>query len=109
MIGKESKQNGNASLSEVLEILEDRKKERELTYEQQIAMEHAKKFVVAKVTEQKTKKALEALGIRSGQAVMSIINIMPKGEMLLKQILANERRTFTDEEVKRVLSIVNQK
>ncbi len=40
---------------------------------------------------------------------MSIINIMPKGEMLLKQILANERRTFTDEEVKRVLSIVNQK
>ncbi len=63
MIGKESKQNGYASLSEVLEILEDRKKERELTYEQQIAMEHAKKFVVAKVTEQKTKKALEALGI----------------------------------------------
>ncbi len=109
MIGKESTQNGNASLSEVLKILEDRKGERELTYEQQIAMEHAKKFVGAKAAEQKTRKSLDALGILSGQAVTSIINIMPKGEMLLKQILANEKRAFTDEEVKQVLSIVNQK
>ena len=109
MIGKDSKHNGNASLSEVLEILEKRKKERELTYEQQIALEHATKFVEGKGPETKTRKALEELGTLSQQTIVAILNIMPKGETLLKQILAGEKKAFTEEEVKKVLSIVNQK
>lgn len=109
MIGKDSKHNGYASMNEVLEILEARKKERELTYEQQIALEHVTKFVGSKSVEQKTRKALEELGTLSQQTIIAILNIMPKGETLLKQILAGERKAFTDEEVKKALSIVNQK
>ncbi|MCL4389318.1 hypothetical protein M1397_01750 [Candidatus Marsarchaeota archaeon] len=109
MIGKESKRISNASLSEVLEILEKRKKEKELTYEQQIALEHATKFAAGKPLEQKVRKALEALGYLSPATVMTISNVMPKSEMLLKQILTGEKRTFTDEETKKIISIVNQK
>ncbi len=108
MIGKNSKHNGHASLNEVLGILESRKKERELTYEQQIALEHATKFASGKGSEQGTKKALEALGTLSQQTIMMILNIMPKSEMLLKQILAVEKRSFTEEEVKKVLAIVKE-
>jgi DNA-directed RNA polymerase subunit F len=109
MIGKESKYISNASLSEVLEILEKRKKEKDLTYEQQVAYDHASKFAGSKSTEQKLKKGLEELGYLSPNAIVTILNLMPKSEMLLRQILASEKKTFADEDVKKILSIVNQK
>lgn len=109
MIGKESKHVSNASLSEVLEILEKRKKEKELTYEQQIAYEHASKFAGSKAAEQKVRKALEETGYLSPDTIITLLNIMPKSEMLLKQILASEKKTFADEDIKKILSIVNQK
>ena len=109
MIGKESKNTGRVSLSEALEILEARKKERELTYEQQIALEHASKFAASKGSEQKIKKALEELGTLSQQTVLAILNTMPKSEMLLKQILAGEKKAFTDAEIKKIAAIVNPK
>lgn len=109
MIGKEAKQAGSASLNEVLGILEERKKERELTYEQQIALEHAGKFVPVKASEQKARKALEALGTLTQQSLTCIINTMPRGEALLKQILAGEKRAFSDDEIKQMLSIINPK
>jgi DNA-directed RNA polymerase subunit F len=108
MIGKDSKRNGYVSLSEVLEILESRKKDKELTYEQQIAFEHATKFASAK-SDSKIRKGLQELGILSDQTVISILDVMPKNMALLKQILATEKRTFSDEEVKKVLSLINQK
>ena len=109
MIGKESKHTGHVSLNEVQEILEARKKERELTYEQQIALEHASKFAATKSQEQKAKKALEELGTLSQQTILAILSMMPKSEMLLKQILAGEKKTFTDAEIKKIVSIVNPK
>ncbi len=109
MIGKAAKNNGNASLSEVLDILESRKKEKELTYEQQIALEHATKFAAQKSHEQKIKKTLEELGLLSNHTILTLLNTMPKNVMLLKQILANEKKTFNEEEIKKILSIINPK
>ncbi len=109
MIGKESKNTGHVSLNEALEILEARKKERELTYEQQIALEHASKFATSKSSEQKTRKALEELGTLSQRTVLAILNTMPKSETLLKQILVGEKKAFTDAEIKKIMSIVNPK
>jgi DNA-directed RNA polymerase subunit F len=109
MIGKDSKHISNASLSDVLEILEKRKKEKELTYEQQVAYDHASRFAGSKAAEQKARKGLEELGYLSPEAIVTILNIMPKSEMLLRQILASEKKTFADEDVKKILSIVNQK
>ncbi len=109
MIGKDSKNNGHASLNEVLEILENRKKERELTYEQQIALEHATRFAATKAQEQKMRKALEETGLLSARTVLTIVTVMPKNETLLKQILSGEKRTFAEDEVKKLLAIVNPK
>ncbi len=109
MIGKESKNTGNVSLNEALGILEARKKERELTYEQQIALEHAEKFAATKTSEQKTRKALEDLGLVSRQTILAILNTMPKTEMLLKQILSGDKKSFADAEIKKIMAIVNPK
>jgi DNA-directed RNA polymerase subunit F len=109
MIGKESKHNGHVSLNQVRDILEERKKEKELTYEQQIALEHAEKFAPQKDSEHKVRKALDNLGTLSAQTVLLISNIMPKNEMLLRQILANEKRVFSEEEIKNIRSIIGQK
>ena len=94
MIGKGAGKEEQASLNEVLEILEERKKGKELTYEQQLAYDHVKKFASgAKAKEEKLKKALKEAGI-GDKAVIKVLDIMPKNIMTLKQILAHENRTF---------------
>ena len=109
MIGKESKHSGYVSLNRVIEILDERKKEKELTYEQQIAYEHATKFAPTTGAEQKVRKGLEGLGVLGESTIVAIVTAMPMNEMLLKRILAGENKAFTEEEVKSILSITNPK
>ncbi len=105
MIGRESKQTRLAALYEVVDILEERKKGRELTYEQQIALEHAKKL--AKGTEQskKARNELEKLGSLSEKSVIKILEVMPKDAMLLRQVLAQEGKVFSEEQIAKILAI----
>ena len=48
-------------INTVIEILEERKKDGDFTYQQQIALEHSEKFAQTKAHTEKMKKALEAL------------------------------------------------
>jgi DNA-directed RNA polymerase subunit F len=108
MIGKGAEHEEPASLNEVLEILEQRKKDRELTYEQQLAYEHVKKFASGgKAKEEKLKKALKEAGL-GDRAVMKVLDIMPKNIMTLKQILAHENRTFDDAELAKILASIKE-
>ena len=108
MIGKEVKGEEQVSLSKVKEILEERKKGKELTYEQQLAYEHAKKFsTIEGAKEQKLVKALLAAGI-SEAAAMKVTDIMPKNVFTLRQMLMKENRTFTDEEVNKILALIKE-
>jgi DNA-directed RNA polymerase subunit F len=96
-----------ASTIDVLEILEKEKAEH--TYEQQLAYDHAKKFAISEAKAKKIKKALDELGILNSESETTIIDIMPKNLMTLRQILAHERKSFSDEEVNKILSIVKEK
>jgi DNA-directed RNA polymerase subunit F len=109
MLGKEVKESKAVSINEVVEILESRKKSSELTYEQQIALEHAKKFVQSTARAEKLNKALDALGILSLKGILKVIEIMPKNAMLLKQILVQEKKTFTEEDISKILAIIREK
>ncbi len=104
MIGKGIEGEELASLNEVKEILEDRKKEKELTYEQQLAYDHAKKFA-ADAKQEKLRKALVDQGL-SDRAAVKAMDIMPKNAMTLKQILSHENKTFSDEEVNAILAVL---
>ena len=99
MIGKEQKTQRLATISEALDVLEDRKKLGELGYEQQLAYEHAKKFSKLSVSNSnKLVNELKKLGISERVAVM-ITNVMPTELIQLKQILAMLKLKESEEKV----------
>ncbi len=105
MIGHESKQTGLASIYDVSRILEERKKGKDLTYEQQLALEHASKLVKEGERPKKIKSELEKLGILSERSVIKLLEIMPKNTVLLKQVIMQEGKVFSEEELAKILAI----
>ncbi|MGB9703314.1 MAG: RNA polymerase Rpb4 family protein [Candidatus Micrarchaeia archaeon] len=109
MIGKSILNKKIVLIQEALEILENRKKESELGYEQELAYEHAKKF--SKLTKEKAEKLITQLGeIKklSDEAKIKIVEILPKNEDTIRQILANEVYTLNEEEIKKIMEIINE-
>ena len=108
MIGKKTENEDATPLNEVRRVLEERKKDGELTYEQQLAYEHAKKFAgLEKAKEEKFKKELVDAGM-SPRTAVKVMDIMPKGAMTLRQILAHENRTYTDDEIAKILAVIKE-
>ena len=87
MIGKEAGEGESVSLSRVKEILEDRKKGKELTYEQQLAYEHAKKF--ASLEGAKETKLRKMLQLKS----ILFKNIKNIGDVVLVSATGQGQRT----------------
>ena len=92
-------------------LLESKEKEskRELGYEQKNALEHLRKF--SKLSEKKAKDMLEELGkierLKERQKI-SIVNMLPHDMDDLKVLFANEVVTLSDEDKKKILSIVKK-
>ncbi len=107
MIGKGIEAEEDVSLNEVKSIIEERKKGKELTYEQQLAYDHAKKFTTGEKKDDKLKKALSELGL-GAKTIVKIIDIMPKNALTLKQILVHENKTFDDAEVAKILASIKE-
>lgn len=106
MMGRSGEMNRVATIPEVLDILEERKKGGELGYEQQLAYEHVKKFSkLTKAKAEKLRKELEGLGLSEKLCVM-IVDIMPTEMMQLKQIAANEKRGVDEAVLKKVMEVV---
>ncbi len=108
MIGKDAREKGPVSLHSVYKILEERRKHKDPTYEQQAALEHAGKFKMSEQQYEKARKKLEALGTLKEETVMKLIDIKPKNEWLLKHVLSHEGRSFTPEELQSVLAAVKE-
>lgn len=96
-------------MSDLIEILNGRKKFGELTYEQLRSYEHAEKVVADKAKYAKAKHALEALGILEERTVIKLSELMPKNVMLVKQILVQEGKTFSEDQVAKIFSITSGK
>ncbi len=105
MIGKEIKEERPMPLSEVANILKRVAKEKELTYEQKRALEHATEF--GKIGAQKAKQAIEKLGelgIPPEYAVM-VINNIPYDEEDVK-IMLEDLKDVKKDTYKKVADIV---
>ncbi|MGC8651934.1 MAG: hypothetical protein ACP5UH_01640 [Candidatus Micrarchaeia archaeon] len=109
MIGKEVTGKRTATIDEVLDILEERKKSGELTYEQQLALEHTKKFAHQKQELGRVKKELAGMNMLKDDCIAKILEIMPNNVMLLKQILAGCRNTLDDDTVNKIFSVIKGK
>ncbi len=106
MIGKKQVSMKDVPLFEVKELLSERNKEGELTYEQQQAFEYAKKF--SKVTPSKGEKLLSELQAIDGlddDFITKAIDILPADINTAKLILYKGGAVVSDETLKQVVDI----
>lgn len=109
MIEKHVTSSRPATLAEVKEVLEDRKKEGELGFEQQTTLAYATKY--AKLSKKKATELMEELqkSNKVKPAVAAkIADILPKNSDQVRLIFANERYSLSAEEIKDVLKIVEK-
>ena len=105
MIGKGSKDKSSVTLTNAWDILEERRKMREATYEQQLALEHASKFKVESSVSERQRKVLEELAILKSDTITKLIDMQPGNEMLVRQVISIEKKAFGGEEVAKILAV----
>lgn len=105
----ETKGEKFVSWAEAKKSLEKKAKEKELGYEQKNALEHLRKF--SKISEKAMSemvgelKKIEKLRERH---IVSIVNMLPQDSDELRLLFANEIVTLSDEDKKKILSIVKK-
>ncbi len=97
------------SWSDAKKILEKKAKEKELGYEQKNALEHLRKF--SKLTQ----KAVADMGAELDKIERlkekhkaAIIDMLPQDDDELKMLFANEIVTVSDDDKKKIISIVKK-
>jgi len=109
MIGKRLINSEPVSLAEAKELIEARKKEGELSYEQNLTFEYAKKF--AKLSADDSRALMNELTqieqITKRHAV-EIIDTYPKNLDELRLIFSKEHFTLSDEQLQNILGILDK-
>ena len=97
------------SLAEVKNLLEKEAKKRELSYEQKLALEHAKHFAKLGVTKAK-QMADQLMKIERiiEPFAYKIVDILPMHPDEVRAIFAKERFTLEDKEIKKIIEIVEK-
>jgi len=109
MIGKRTNSTEPISLSDVKEILANRKKEGELSYEQNLTYEHCKKF--SKNTPKKTAELvteLMQLEKLDKEHAIALADIMPEKTEEVKLIFAKEHFVLGDEDLSVIIEVLNK-
>ncbi len=99
----------DVSMHEAKRILEERKKERDLVYDQKICLEYLDK--VAKLTPTQIKNLAEELNkitILKPRYIALILNMMPDTEEEVETLFSKERTNLKKEEIKQIVDIVNK-
>jgi DNA-directed RNA polymerase subunit F len=107
MIGKKVVDTDPITIAEVKRMLEELSEHHELTYEQNLALDHVTKF--SKIDEESAKKLVEELAetLKKTQAI-KIADIMPEDMADLRLIFAKERGTYKQEDLEEILEIVDK-
>ncbi|MFH0987113.1 MAG: hypothetical protein V1911_03660 [Candidatus Micrarchaeota archaeon] len=106
MIGKQLISEKPITLSEVKEIIQDRKKDGELTYEQNAAYEYVKEFGKGgKAKCDAAVKSIMELGVGIALAV-NIVNARPTVLEQIMLILEKSRTTIDEAAAKKIIDIV---
>ena len=107
MIGKKVTDTDPITIAEVKEMLEKLSENYELTYEQNLTLDHVTKF--SKLEEESAKKLVEELSeiIKKTQAI-KIADIMPEDLADLRLMFAKERGSYKQEDMEKILEIVDK-
>ncbi|MDP7282119.1 MAG: RNA polymerase Rpb4 family protein [Candidatus Undinarchaeales archaeon] len=109
MIGKRALSQEPVSLANVKDIITERKKQGELSYEQNLTLEYCKKFI--KLSTKDTAKLIEELvqleKLNQSHAI-SLADVMPSNPEEVKLVFAKEHFVLGDEELSQILEILNK-
>lgn len=111
MIGKNVEEKRLAPAAEVYEILESRKKDSDLGYEQKLTfeyLENVKKVIkLSREHAEKMRKELDEIGL-SDKIAVKIVDILPLDIMQLKQVLVQEKKAVEEDVAKKAFEIVEK-
>ncbi len=99
----------DVSVAEVKDIMEARKKERDVVYEQKICLDYLEK--ICRLTPAKAKQLAEELGkisILKPRYIALIINMLPDTEDEVEMLFSKERTNLKKEETKQIVEIVSK-
>ncbi len=94
---------------DALRILKRKSKEGELNYEQKNALDYLSKYY--KAAEKEIKSLVEGIGKMeklNEKHIVSIVEMMPRDEDDLRLLFANDRIVLSDDEKKKILSVVKK-
>ena len=96
-------------LSEVRKMLEGEEKAREMSYEQRLALEHARHFSNTEpgVDGKLVKKLMNIERINEPLAV-KIVEVYPKNENEVRAIFSKERFNLEPEEIQEIIKILSE-
>lgn len=97
------------SNAEALDVLQKRKKEGELGYEQQLTLDYLEKNAVLSLKEANALvKDLAGLGLLSDELVIELTNVLPSKEDEVQAVLSSEKTSLSDEDMKKVLEVLKK-
>jgi DNA-directed RNA polymerase subunit F len=107
MIGKKIIDTDPITIAEVKMMLEEVSEHIELTYEQNLALDHVTKF--SKIDEESAKELVEKLAetLKKTQAI-KVADIMPEDMADLRLLFAKERGTYKQEDLEKIMEIVDK-
>jgi len=90
-------------------IMEERKKNKELVYEQRICDEYLERTSRLTASQLSSiKEELEKITILNSRYISIIINILPETEEEVEALFMKERTTLKKEEIKQIAEIVSK-
>ena len=99
----------DVSIHDAKRIVEERKKDRDLIYDQKICLEYLEK--VATLSSTQLKNVIEELGkisILKPRYIALIISMMPDTEEEVETLFSKERTNLKKEEIKKIVEIMKK-
>ena len=105
----EIKEESFVSWHDAKKMLEKKAKEKELGYEQKNALEHLRKF--SRLTQKNIEgmlAELDKIERLKDKHKVAVLDMLPKDDDELRMLFANEIMTISDEDKKKIISIVKK-
>ncbi len=98
------------SLAEVKELLTEESEERELRYEQSLALSHAEAFVKLSVedTEDLIEELMEEFDFVKEESAYKLADILPEDKNGVRAVFQQDRFTPSDDEAEKIINTIKK-
>ena len=99
----------DVSIHDAKRIIDERKKDRDLVYDQKICLEYLEKIAALTATQLKNlTEELSTIAILKPRYVALILSMMPDTEEEVEALFSKERTNLKKEEIKKIVEIIKK-